>query len=101
MIHADPSTVGGRSPCTPVRDPGFRHDYAPASVNGNTVVFIRKDGSLCFCTDFHHLNPCTKKDSYQLPRSQEALKSLVGAKHFSCLGLKSGLWQIKMDELST
>ena len=41
-----------------------------------------------------------KKDSYQLLRIQEALESLVGAGHFSCLDLKSGFWQIKMDELS-
>ena len=43
-------------------------------------------------------NTCTKKDSYPLPRIQEALESLVGAGHFSCLDLKSGFWQIKMEE---
>ena len=41
-----------------------------------------------------------KKDSYPLLRIQEALESLVGAGHFSCLDLKSGFWQIKMDEVS-
>ena len=35
-----------------------------------------------------------------LPGIQEALESLVSAGHFSCLDLKSGFWQIKMDELS-
>ena len=40
-----------------------------------------------------------KKDSYPLPQIQEALESLVGAGHFSCLDLKSGFWQIKMDEV--
>ena len=39
-----------------------------------------------------------KKDSYPLPQIQEALESLVGASHFSCLDLKSGFWQIRMDE---
>ena len=39
-----------------------------------------------------------KKDSYPLPQIQEALESLVGAGHFSCLDLKSGFWQIRMDE---
>ena len=41
-----------------------------------------------------------KKDSYPLPRIQEVLESLVGTGHFSCLDLKSGFWQIKMDKVS-
>ena len=55
---------------------------------------------LHFCIDFRHLNACTKKDSYPLPRIQEALESLVDTGHFSCLDLKSGFWQIRMDEAS-
>ena len=65
----------------------------------NAVVLVRKkDGTLWFCIDFHHLNTHMKKDSYTLLRIQEALESLVGAGHFSCLDLKSGFWQIKMEE---
>ena len=41
-----------------------------------------------------------KKDSYPLLRIQEALESLVGAGHVSCLDLKLGFWQIKIDEAS-
>ena len=67
----------------------------------NAVVLVhKKDGGLWFCIDFHCLNACKKKDSYPLPRIQEALESLVGAGHFSCLDLKSGFWQIKMEEAS-
>ena len=71
------------------------------SVWCNAVVLVcKKDGGLHFCIDFQHLNAHTKKDLYQLPRIQEALESLVGAVYFSCLDLKSGFWQIKMDESS-
>ena len=67
----------------------------------NVFVLVRKkDGSLHFCIDFRCLNTCTKKDSYLLPQIQEVLESLVGASHFSCLDLKSGFWQIRMDEAS-
>ena len=67
----------------------------------NTVVLVwKKDGRLHFCIDFCHLNTCTKKDSYPLPRIQEVLESLVGTGHFSCLDLKSEFWQIKMEEAS-
>ena len=35
----------------------------------NAVVLVQeKDGGLCFCIDFCHLNACMKKDSYPLPR---------------------------------
>ena len=64
------------------------------------VLVQKKDSSLCFCIDFCYLNAHTKKDSYPLPRIQEALESLVGAGHFSCLDLKSRFWQIKMDKAS-
>ena len=67
----------------------------------NAMVLVqKKDGGLCFCIDFCCLNAGTKHDSYPLPRIQEALESLVGAGHFSCLDLKSGFWQIKMEEVS-
>ena len=67
----------------------------------NTMMLVRKkDGSLCFCIDFQCLNAHTKKDCYPLPRIQEPLESLIGTGHFYCLDLKSGFWQIKMDEAS-
>ena len=67
----------------------------------NAMVLVwKKDGGLHFCIDFRCLNTCTEKDSYPLPRIQEALESLLGAGHFSCLDLKSRFWQMKMEEMS-
>ena len=69
------------------------------SVWCNVVVLVRKkDGGLQFYIEFHCVNACTKRDSYLLPRIHEALESLVGAGDFSCLDLKLGFWQIKMEE---
>ena len=63
------------------------------------VVLVRKkDGGLCCCIAFCHLNAHTKKDFDPLPRIQEVLEHLVGVGHFSCLDLKLGFWQIKVEE---
>ena len=64
------------------------------------VLVRKKDGSLLFCIDFRRLNAQTKKDAYPLPRMQETMESIVGARHFSCMDLKSGFWQVKMVEES-
>ena len=74
----------------------------PAKVHGATQWSWcrRRNGSLQLRIGFCHLHPCTKKDSYPLPRIQEVLESLVGAGHFSCLDLKSRFWQIKIEEAS-
>ena len=68
----------------------------------NAIVLIRKkDWSLWFCIDFRKLNEWMKKDAYPLPLMKEQMESMVGAKHFSCIDLKSGFWQVKMAEKSS
>ena len=63
----------------------------------NAIVLVwKKDGTLCFCVDFRHLNAHMKKDSYPLPHIQEALESMAGLAHFSSMDFKSGFWKIKM-----
>ena len=45
----------------------------------NTMLLVwKKDGSLHFCIDFCCLNAHMKKDSYPLPRIQEALEEPGG-----------------------
>ena len=63
----------------------------------NAMVLVhKKDRSLHFCVDFCRLNVHMKKDSYPLPRIQEALESMAGAGHFSTMDFKSRFWQVCM-----
>ena len=64
------------------------------------VIVDKKDGSKRFCVDLRALNRITKKNSYPLPRIDDILASLDGSKYFTSLDLKSGYWQIAMDEES-
>jgi hypothetical protein len=64
----------------------------------NIVVVKKKDGSLRFCVDYRQVNEKTIKDSYPLPRIDECLDCLGGAKWFSTMDLRSGYHQVAMEE---
>lgn len=61
------------------------------------VLVKKKDGTIRFCVDYRQLNQVTRKDSYPLPRIEEALTSLKKACWYTTLDLASGYWQVKVD----
>ena len=62
------------------------------------IVLVRKrDGTTRFCVDFRKVNEVTKKDAQPLPRIDDTIDTLHGAKWFSTLDLASGYWQVEVE----
>jgi len=64
----------------------------------NVVVVKKKDNSLRFCVDYRRLNDVTIKDSYPLPRISDCLDALSSGRYFSAFDLRSGYFQVQMEE---
>ena len=62
------------------------------------VVVRKKSGEIRLCCDYRRLNDVTRRDSYPLPRIEECLDALGGAKFFTTLDLASGYHQVAMEE---
>lgn len=63
------------------------------------VIVQKKGGDLRLCVDYRLLNAKTRKDAYPLPRIDESLDALTGAKWFSTLDLASGYNQVPVAEV--
>ena len=64
------------------------------------VLICKKDGALRFCIDLRKLNERTVKDAYSLPHIEDSLDVLNGSCIFTSIDLKSGYWQVELDEKS-
>ena len=60
----------------------------------------KKDATEKFCVDYRKLTGVTRRDSYPIPHVQDTLDCLHGTSYFSCLDLRSGYWQVEVDDES-
>lgn len=66
---------------------------------GAPILFVaKKDKSLRMVIDYRALNKITVKNRYPLPRIDDLLDQLSGAKHFTSMDLLSGYHQVPLKE---
>src|SRR3954463_3947075 len=63
------------------------------------VLFVdKKDGGNRLCTDYWKLNDVTIKNKYPLPKIEDLVDQLTGAKVFTNIDLRTGHHQLKIRE---
>lgn len=69
-----------------------------SSFSSPIVVVRKRNNEVRLCIDYRKLNLQTIKDAYALPNLEETFSALTGSKWFTVLDLKSGYYQIEVDE---
>ena len=83
---------------TEMLNQGFiRESHSPY---GAPVLFALKPGETKrrFCVDYRDLNKITIKDRYPIPRTEDLIEQLNGAKYFTKIDLRSGYFQVRIAE---
>ncbi|XP_026050672.1 uncharacterized protein K02A2.6-like [Astatotilapia calliptera] len=70
-------------------------------VNSITCVKKKNTGALRVCLDPKDLNENIKREHYQIPKREEIMSEMAGAKFFSKLDASHGFWQLRLDPESS
>ena len=62
------------------------------------IIICKKTDEICLCVDFRKLNAVSIRDSFLLPRVEEALQAVQAAVWFSSFNLDQGYLQMEMEE---
>lgn len=70
-----------------------------SSPYASPIVLVRKkNGKLRMCVDYRKINARTVKDSYAIPKIEDLLQTLSGAKFFTTMDLSKAYYQVPMTE---
>ena len=64
------------------------------------ILVPKPNNTKRLCVDYRQLNKKTVQQNWPIPRILDILDRLNGSKYFTALDLKSGYWQVEMDESS-
>ena len=73
-------------------------DPAQSEWASPVLLAPKKDGAQRFCIELRRLNASKIPDAYPLPRSDDCIDSLAGAKVFTLLDTLWGYWQVPIAE---
>jgi len=63
-------------------------------------IVYKGDGEIRICIDLREANKAVIRERFPIPRIQDLLRQLSGAKMFSTLDLRKAYWQIRLSEES-
>lgn len=72
--------------------------HSTSRYGASPVLVRKKTGELGLCIDYRKLNSKTIRDVYPIPRIEESLDVMSGARYFTALYSKSAYNQIEMDD---
>jgi RNase H-like domain found in reverse transcriptase/Reverse transcriptase (RNA-dependent DNA polymerase)/Integrase zinc binding domain/Integrase core domain len=81
-----------------LKDKVIRLSNSPYS--SELVMVRKKTGDWRVCVDYRLINKHTVPDNYPFPRISDLLRSAKNCGYFVALDLRSGYWQIPMEETS-
>lgn len=74
----------------------IKHSSSPYA--SQMVLVRKKSGEVRVCIDYRQLNNRTVKDAFPLPRIDQCIDQLQGARYFSSLDLTQGYLQVKVAD---
>ena len=63
------------------------------------VVIPKENGQVRICVDLQRLNKSVLCKTYPVPKMDDTLAQLIGAKIFTKLDANSGFWQVPLSHL--
>ena len=69
-----------------------------SAVCSPVTLVPKKDDTFRFCVDYRAINAVTVRDEYPLPLMDDLIRRVAGYEWYCTLDLKSGYWQLEVDE---